>query len=60
VEIYQFNPLAALVLALRNILMDSTPPPQTLLVKLTVSSFVILAVGLVVFRRLKPRFYDHL
>jgi ABC-type polysaccharide/polyol phosphate export permease len=59
-EIYQFNPLAALVLALRNILLDSAPPPQSLLIKLTLSSFVMLALGMAVFGRLKPRFYDHL
>jgi ABC-type polysaccharide/polyol phosphate export permease len=59
-EVYQFNPLAALVLALRNILMEAAPPPQTLLVKLALSSFAMLVLGIAVFRRLKPRFYDHL
>jgi len=59
-DIYQFNPVAALVLAMRNILMDSTPPPSVLLVKLTLSSIGMFLLGLLVFRRLKQRFYDYL
>ncbi len=59
-DIYQLNPVAALVLALRNILMDGTPPPESLLIKLTASSFAMLAVGWIVFRKLRPAFYDHL
>ena len=59
-EIYRWNPLAALVLALRNILLDGVAPPQSLLVKLVLSSFTMLALGLLVFSRLKTRFYDHL
>jgi ABC-type polysaccharide/polyol phosphate export permease len=59
-EVYQYNPVAALVLALRNILLEATPPPNTLLVKLTIMSVGMLVVGGLVFRRLKPAFYDHL
>jgi ABC-type polysaccharide/polyol phosphate export permease len=59
-EIYQFNPVAALILALRNILLEATPPPQTLLVKLALSSFAVLGLGFVLFRGLKQRFYDYL
>jgi ABC-type polysaccharide/polyol phosphate export permease len=59
-EIYQFNPVAALVLALRNILLDGTPPPASLLAKLTVSSVAVLGIGFLVFRRLKPAFYNYL
>lgn len=58
--IFQLNPLAALVMAMRDILMDGIRPASTLLVKLTAISFVMLAVGLLVFRSLKPRFSDHL
>jgi ABC-type polysaccharide/polyol phosphate export permease len=58
--IYQFNPVAALVLALRNILLEASAPPATLLVKLVGTSLVTLGVGVVVFRRLKPDFYDYL
>lgn len=59
-EVYQFNPVAALVLALRNILLEGVPPPASILIKLTISSFAILGTGFAVFRRLKPALYDYL
>ncbi|MEO8372888.1 MAG: ABC transporter permease [Candidatus Solibacter sp.] len=59
-EICQYNPVAAMVLALRNILMGATAPPTTLLVKLTISSFAMLGLGIFTFRKLKPNFYDYL
>jgi ABC-type polysaccharide/polyol phosphate export permease len=59
-EVYQFNPVAALVLALRSILLDGVPPPASLLIKLAVSSLAMLGIGFLVFRHLKPRFYDYL
>ena len=58
--IYQFNPVAAVVLASRNILLDSKAPPNSLLYKLAFVSTVALLLGSLVFRRLKHRFYDHL
>ena len=59
-EIYQFNPVTALVLALRNILLEGAPPAPALLIKLTISSLAMLGIGFLVFRRLKPAFYDYL
>ncbi|MEO8592536.1 MAG: ABC transporter permease [Candidatus Solibacter sp.] len=59
-EIVWYNPVAAMVSALRYILMSGTPPPATLLIKLSLSSFAILAVGVITFRKLKPNFYDYL
>jgi ABC-type polysaccharide/polyol phosphate export permease len=59
-EIYQFNPVAAVVLASRNILLDGTAPLPTLLIKLTVSSLLVFIVGLLVFRRLRTGFYNYL
>jgi len=59
VNIYRFNPVSALVLAMRNILIDRQPPPMSLVVNLVIAASVTLAVGLVVFARLKPRFYEH-
>jgi ABC-type polysaccharide/polyol phosphate export permease len=59
-EVYQFNPVAALVLALRTILIDGAPPATSLLIKLTISSLAMLGIGFLVFRRLKPKFYDYL
>jgi ABC-type polysaccharide/polyol phosphate export permease len=59
-EIYQFNPLAALVMAMRTILLDNLAPAPSLLIKLTISSLLMLGMGLLVFRRLSVRFYDYL
>ena len=58
--IYRFNPVAALVVALRSILLDSTSPRMLLLLQLASISVFMLVLGLFVFRRLKERFYDYL
>lgn len=58
--VYQLNPLAALVMAMRDILIEGIQPGGVLLLKLTGISFFMLASGFVVFRSLKPRFSDHL
>jgi len=59
-EMYQFNPVAALVLALRGILMYGSAPPATLLIKLTLVSSLTLGAGLLAFHRMKQSFYDYL
>lgn len=59
-SIYELNPVAALVMAMRNILVEDSAPRTVLLVKLALSSILVFAAGLAVFRRLKPAFYDHL
>jgi len=58
--IYEFNPIAALVLASRNVLLEGIAPPSTLLIKLAISSTCVLFVGALVFRRLQGRFYNYL
>lgn len=58
--IYQYNPVAALVMALRNILLEGHAPASTLLFKLTAVSLGVFAAGWLIFRRMKPRFYDYL
>ena len=55
-----FNPIAALVMALRNILLDATSPAPSLLIKLCGVSLLTLVIGMAVFNRLKRRFYDYL
>lgn len=59
-EIYQLNPVAALVLASRNILLEGAAPPASLLIKLALSSVLMLFLGLLVFRKLEPGFYNYL
>jgi ABC-type polysaccharide/polyol phosphate export permease len=59
-EIYQLNPVAAMILALRNILLDAKAPPTTLLIKLTIVSFVTFGAGLAIFKQFNKRFYDYL
>ena len=58
--LYQYNPIAAVVLACRNILMEGKAPPDTLLFKLFCVSILFLIAGLFVFGRLKRKFADYL
>jgi lipopolysaccharide transport system permease protein len=59
-DIYLLNPVAALVMAMRNILLDGVPPATSLLIKLTLVSFISLGIGFAFFARLKRHFYDYL
>jgi len=59
-EIYQWNPVAALVLSLRNILLAGIPPLPGTLWKLTLAAVVTFILGLTVFQGLKRRFYEYL
>jgi ABC-type polysaccharide/polyol phosphate export permease len=58
--IYGVNPVAALVMAMRNILIDNRAPATTLIVNMVIAAAVTLGVGLVVFRRLKRGFYEYI
>lgn len=60
VNVYQFNPLAALILALRNILLDGVSPSGLLLTKLAFSSVLVFSLGWILFAKLKGRFFDYL
>jgi hypothetical protein len=40
--------------------LHDTAPPASLLAKFAVSSFLMLVIGLFVFRRSKAAFYDYL
>jgi ABC-type polysaccharide/polyol phosphate export permease len=59
-EVYRFNPVAALVLASRNVLLDGVNPPPTLVVNLVLAASITVGLGLFIFRRLKPHFYEHI
>ena len=59
-EVYHYNAVAALVQAMRSILLEGAAPPQSILIKLTLVSLTMLGAGFMVFRGLKHRFYDYL
>ncbi len=59
-EIYELNPTAAVILALRSILMDAEPPPAALLLKLSTVSLLVLGAGFLCFQSLERRFHDYL
>jgi homopolymeric O-antigen transport system permease protein len=59
-SIYEYNPIAAVVLAVRAVMMEGRMPPTALLIKLPLVSFATLALGYLIFRRLKRNFADYL
>ncbi len=58
--VYQYNPVAAVVLITRTILMRGAEPDLSTLVKLAGVTAVAFVVGLVLFRRLRRDFSDYL
>jgi len=60
IPIIEVNPVAAVVVSLRKILLNGQPPAVSTLERLIAVSFTVFAIGLIVFRRLKPRFYEHI
>jgi len=58
--IYELNPVAALVMIMRTILLEGRAPVPATLFKLTFGSLFMLGAGLIVFGKLKQRFYDYL
>jgi ABC-type polysaccharide/polyol phosphate export permease len=59
-EIYQFNPVAAIVLAMRNILLEGKSPSLTLVAKLACVSIATIVIGHLAFHSVEKRFYEHL
>jgi ABC-type polysaccharide/polyol phosphate export permease len=61
-EIYLLNPLATLVIVMQRIVYEGTPPDGTTYTmwKLVLASFTVFFIGLLVFRRMKPMFYEHI
>lgn len=58
--ILDYNPVAAVVTSLRTIVYAGQSPSATTLWKLVAVSASIFLLGLLVFHRLKPRFYEHI
>ena len=60
VVVYRFNPVAALVMAMRDVMIDHRAPAASIVVNMVIVAAISLGFGLVIFQRLKPRFYDHI
>jgi len=59
-DLYLWNPVTALVVALRRILIEGVPPGVSLMRNLSIGAACALAGGWLIFRGLHRRFYDHL
>ena len=58
--LYDYNPLAALIMSMRNILVEGRAPAWSLMTKLALVSLVMFCGGWWLFRILKKRFYEFL
>lgn len=58
--LYIWNPIAALIIATRSVLLDGQAPAMDVMVKFTLVSVGALALGMFLFRQMKSRFYDYL
>ncbi len=58
--LYEINPVAALVLMMRNVLLDGHAPLMSTLIRLAVVSVVMFSAGLFIFGKLKNGFYARL
>lgn len=59
-EIYQFNPVAALIMMLRTILLEGSPPAISTLWRMAVCALGMFVMGYLVFGRLSRKVYDYL
>jgi lipopolysaccharide transport system permease protein len=58
--LYQFNPVAALVLMMRNVLLENRAPLGSTLIRLVIASVVMFGAGIFIFGKLKDGFYNRL
>jgi len=58
--IYDYNPIAATVISLRKIVYEAQPPVAMTLWKMLIASLAVFLAGMIVFRRMKPMFYEHI
>ena len=58
--IFQLNPVTALVVGMRNVLIENANPAPTLLINMAIVSCLVFALGWVTFSVLKSRFYNYL
>ena len=60
VPVYHYNPIAAVIIGLRDILLDGTAPHGHILRNLTCGSIVMFVFGLWAFRKLQAKVYNYL
>ena len=58
--VYELNPVASVVICLRNVLLDVKPPPVQAFRTGLIVAIIMLCIGCGVFGRLKGQFGDHL
>jgi ABC-type polysaccharide/polyol phosphate export permease len=58
--VYQINPVAALVLMMRNVLLEGRAPLGSTLIRLAIASVVMFGTGWFTFAKLKNGFYARL
>ena len=58
--LYAYNPLAALIMAMRNILVETRAPAMSLMINLCGVSVFMFVAGWFLFKLLKRRFYEFL
>jgi lipopolysaccharide transport system permease protein len=59
-DLYQYNPIAALILATHTVILDARAPGTPLLIKLATVSITSLLVGSLIFKKVERRFYEYL
>ena len=59
-QLFMLNPIAAVAVSGRRVLIDGVSPSANLVVPMSVVSIVLLAIGFVVFRWLEHDFADYL
>lgn len=60
VKVYFWNPMAAMVIMLRTVLIDGRAPVTATVLNMTIASTVTLALGYLIFETLKRKFYEYL
>jgi len=58
--VYLLNPITALVISMRSVLLDGQAPATDLMFKYMLVSMGTLGLGMLLFRQMKSRFYDYL
>lgn len=59
-DIYEVNPVAAMIMAQRNILIEGLPPGGHILRNMALVSVFTMTLGYFIFRFMKRSFYDYL